>query len=217
MLTLYGSPFSPRVNKLRYIANHIGLDFDHVPLSPLKGETRTPEYLRIHPAGKIPAMVDDDFALFESMAIARYLASKARSPIYPDELRARAIVDQWCEFVTHHVEGGMVKVFFNRVMIPLFKLPVEVDVRSEQEGIAWLDRYLPIIEGQLAQHAHVASEAISLADFALLAALDPAESSAVELAGYPALTAWRARMRAEAFHTACHHCFTDIVDAFRAD
>jgi len=216
MLTLYGSPFSPRVNKLRYIANHIGLDYEHVPLSPLKGETRTPEYLRIHPAGKIPAMVDDDFALFESMAIARYLASKAQSPIYPDELRARAIVDQWCEFVTHHVEGGMVKVFFNRVMIPLFKLPIEVDTRSEQEGLGWLERYLPIIEGQLAQHAHVAAEEISLADFALLAALDPAEPADIDLSAYPSISRWRARMRAEAFHTACHDRFADIVEAFRA-
>jgi glutathione S-transferase len=217
MLTLYGSPFSPRVNKLRYIANHIGLDYEHVPLSPLKGETRSPEYLRIHPAGKIPAMVDDDFALFESMAIARYLASKARSPIYPEELRARAIVDQWCEFVTHHVEAGMVKVFFNRVMVPLFRLPVEVDTRAEQEGLAWLDRYLPIIEGQLAEHAHVAGEAISLADFALLAALDPAEPAEVDLAAWPSLEAWRARMRAEPFHSACHERYADIVEAFRKD
>ncbi len=215
MLILYGSPFSSRVNKLRYIANHIGLDYEHVPLSPLKGETRTPEYLRIHPAGKIPAMVDDDFALFESMAIARYLASKARSPIYPEELRARAIVDQWCEFVTHHVEGGMLKVFFNRVMVPLFKLPVEMDTRSEQDGLAWLDRYLPIVEGQLAEHAHVAGETLTLADFALLAALDPAEAASVDLAAYPSLTDWRSRMRGESFYAACHARYSDIVDAFR--
>jgi glutathione S-transferase len=215
MLMIYGSPFSPRVNKLRYIANHLGLEYNHVPLSPLTGETRTPEYLRIHPAGKIPAMVDDDFALFESMAIARYLAAKAQSPIYPQELRARALVDQWCEFVTHHVEAGMVKVFFNEVMIPMFALPMEPDMRAATEGRGWLQRYLPIVEGQLVQHAFLASDRISLADFVLLAALDPADVSSVDLAAWPSLVAWRERMRAEAFHTDCYDSFSDIVEAFR--
>jgi glutathione S-transferase len=51
------------------------LDFEHVPTN-FRGENKAPEYLAINPNGRIPAMVDGDLVLFESMAINLYLAKQ---------------------------------------------------------------------------------------------------------------------------------------------
>lgn len=211
MLKLYGSPISPRVNKLRYIANYIGLAYEHIPSSPLSGETRTPEFLKMHPAGKVPVIDDEGFYLFESLAIGRYLADKHGSAIYPKGLKERALVDQWCDFVTNHVEAGMVKVFFNRVLVNIPAFGATVDERSLGDGLAWLNRFLPLIESQLAQHHYLAGEGLTLADFALLSALDPAEPSGVSLDEYPALKAWQTSLQAQAWYSACHSSYADFL------
>jgi glutathione S-transferase len=58
-----------------------------------KGDLRTPAYLAINPRGRVPAIVDDGFALFESSAIVAYLEDKYPSPpLLPRDIRARAIV-----------------------------------------------------------------------------------------------------------------------------
>jgi glutathione S-transferase len=209
MLTLYGTPFSPRVNKLRYVLNYLELPYEHVPSSPMSGETRTPEFLKMHPAGKIPVIDDDGFYLFESMAIARYLASKTGSAIYPSELKARALVEQWCDFATAHVEGALLKVFFNRVMVNIPAVGATVDERSLADGLAWLDRYLPIVEQQLTAHNYLVGMDLSLADFVLLTALDPVEAVQVSLDGYPRITAWRKGLVSQPFYTACYPSYSE--------
>lgn len=211
MLTLYGTPFSPRVNKLRYVLNHLAIPYTHVPSSPLAGETRTPEFLKMHPAGKIPVIDDDGFYLFESMAIARYLASKSGSSIYPTELKARALVDQWSEFATAHIEGAMLKVFFNRVMVNIPALGATVDERSLADGLTWLDRYLPIVEQQLTAHNYLVGMDLSLADFVLLSALDPAEALQVSLEAYPRISAWRSALMALPCYTTCYSSYSEFL------
>jgi len=80
-MKLYGSSNNKSFNtlKLRFALAEIGVAYEFVPIDLGKGESRTPEFLRINPHGKVPALVDGDFALPESGAILWYLGET-----YPD-------------------------------------------------------------------------------------------------------------------------------------
>src|SRR5579864_3672714 len=103
MLKIYGSPLSSPTNKVRYVANFLKIPFEFHPMNLAGGDHQKPEYLKINPYGKIPAIDDEGFHLAESNAIVCYLADKAQSPIYPKDLKQRALVDQWIDYASFHV------------------------------------------------------------------------------------------------------------------
>ena len=75
MLKIYGIPRS-RAFRAMWLAKELGLDYQSVPVDMGKGETRAADYLKINPNGHIPAIDDDGFVLWESLAITLYLAKK---------------------------------------------------------------------------------------------------------------------------------------------
>jgi len=214
MLKIYGIDPSTWTNAVRFTANALGLDYEFVRLDLASGEGQKPEYLAIHPAGKIPAIDDDGFTLFESGAIQRYLAARAGSPLYPSGLQQRALVDQWSLFAANHIGNGMGKVLFNRVIHELFDAPS--NQAELEEGLGYLDRFLPIVDAQLGRSTHLAAEDLTIADLVLMAWLDPAEVAAVDLAPYANISAWRSRLQQEAFYTACYPSYTEMFQAVTA-
>jgi len=202
MLKIYGADLSAPANKVRMTANALDLEYDYIRVDIRGGENRTGQYLRLHPAGKVPVIDDNGFILFESNAIIKYLAAREVSPLYSDNIKERANVDQWIDFITFHVGGAMGKVLFNRVFASFAKVPV--DDRSLEDGIKFMGRFLPVIERQLAGNKNVAGEKVTLADIALLATIDPAEVAGISLAGYGHTLEWRQGLMKKDFYTKCH-------------
>ncbi len=75
-ITLYDMPESPHARKVRLLAAELGIPLNCVRRDPRIGETRSPDYLAKNPNGKVPTLVEDDFVLWESPAILKYLAAK---------------------------------------------------------------------------------------------------------------------------------------------
>ena len=211
MFTLYGFDFSVPANKLRFLANHAGLDYEYKRLDPRVGDLKTEEHLQRHPAGKVPVIIDDGLVLFESNAILKYLAKKHGLDVYPKDAAGQAVVDQWVDFVSLHIAQALNRVFGNRVIFPMFDM--EIDERSINDGLAFLERFLPVIDRQLQQHAYLAGEQISIADFCLLATLDPAEMAEVDLSPYASLQAYRERLMADSFYQSCFEKYSDCFAA----
>ncbi len=197
MLIIYGADFSSPSNKVRYAANCLSLKYEYKRVNLRKGEHLTPEFRKLHPAAKIPVIDDDGFVLFESDAIVRYLADKAGSDLYPGDIRQRAIVNQWMDFVTIHIGGAMNRVIFNRIVAPLIN--ADIDENSLKDGLNFLERFWPVVENRLSTQAFLAGEHLTLADINLLAVTDPVEKTGVDLASYPALTKWRDTIRQRDF------------------
>lgn len=205
MLQIYGSPFSSPTNKVRYTANFLNLPYEFHSINLRAGEQRTPEFLKMNPLAKIPAINDNGFSLGESNAIIRYLADKKNSALYPKDLQQRAIIDQWIDYSSHHVMLATSKIMFNTYFYKLAATPI--DERSLQDGQQFLGNYLPIIEKQLTSHAFIAGQKMSLADIALIAALDVCEMIEVDLTKYPHIHAWRQKLMHETFYTKCHESY----------
>src|SRR5262249_24724383 len=82
-----GSPFAWKV---WLTLEHKGIAYTAKRLSFDKDETRTPEFLAINPRGRVPAIVDDGFALYESNAICEYLEEKyPQNPLLPKDAKGR--------------------------------------------------------------------------------------------------------------------------------
>jgi len=95
MLKLYGGARS-RASIVQWYLEELGVPYEFVLLDMQAGEHRQPEFLEITPIGKVPAIVDGNFKLWESGAILFYLAQKYGT--IPSSLEEQAIINQWILF-----------------------------------------------------------------------------------------------------------------------
>ena len=211
MLKVYGFTLSPPANKVRFVANYLGLEYQYIDLKPFEGEHKKPEHLARHPAGKVPVIEDGDFTLFESDAIIRYLAAKANNTdVYPSEIKARAMVDQWMDYANSQIGMSVMKIFYNEIIAKKRGYPVnELAIKEGQKG---LELGLPIIEQQLSKTPYLCDEHITLADMCLLACLDPSELVGVDLNPYPNIRKWRNELMAKDFYQKVHCSYQSLFE-----
>ena len=107
MIKLYYWP-TPNGHKISIMLEEVEIEYDLHPINILNGEQFDPEFLKISPNNRIPAIVDTDgpdggpYSLFESGAILMYLAEKT-GKFWPDNLTDRYNVIQWLMFQMGHV------------------------------------------------------------------------------------------------------------------
>ena len=209
MLKIYGSDLSSPSNKVRFTANALGLKYEYIKVNLREGEHKKPEFLKLNPVGKIPVIDDEGFVLFESNAIIKYLAEKSSSPLYPKELKERAMVEEWIEFASHHVYQAISKVVYNRFFAK--RIGTTVDERSLADGLAWIDRFFPIVDQQLAKNKFITGQQMTLADINLLAAFDPVEVADIDISKYKNIVRWRSALKQEDFYTQCYKEFGEFL------
>ena len=205
MLTIYHAPLSGPANKVRMCANALGLTYEAIEVNLRRGEQKRADYLAINPFGKVPAIDDDGFYLFESNAIMKYLCRKHGSQLYPSDPYAQAQVDQWCDFAASLLVPAYGRVTFNRILAPM--LGARVSEESLADGLRFIGSYLPVIEVRFAASRFVAGYEMTIADLAVLTALDASEACGIELSGFAALYTWREQLRALPFYRAVHHYY----------
>jgi glutathione S-transferase len=209
MLTIYGSDLSGPAIKVRLTANFLGLNYKWQIVKLREGEQKQEWFLKINPVGKVPAIDDDGFYLFESNAICRYLCDKKTSALYPKDVKKRALIEQWIDYISFHIGANFVPVMYNRLFAKRVGKPV--NEKAITDGEEALKQYFPIIEKQLAQHKYIVSQEASLADIILFALLEPAEMAQVDLGAYPKLTAWRAELKKQPFYTSCYKEYGEML------
>ena len=102
MIDLYTWP-TPNGHKIHIFLEETGLEYKVIPINIGQGDQFEPDFLKISPNNKMPAMVDPDgpggepYSLFESGAMLMYLAEKT-GQFMPQEIRARYLVVQWLMF-----------------------------------------------------------------------------------------------------------------------
>lgn len=112
-MRLYNANLSLNALRVRAVASELGIDLEIVEVDIRKGDTRTEDFLAKNPNAKVPVLEDGDFVLWETRAICGYLAAlKPKAGLYPADLKARAIVDQWAWWQAAHLGPAMQKLSF---------------------------------------------------------------------------------------------------------
>jgi glutathione S-transferase len=198
-IKLYGFAGSPNVRKVNLLAAALDIPLTYVPLNLSKRDFRSPDYLAKNPNGKVPTIDDDGFVLWESAAILRYLAAKRpERGLVPSGPLEQARVDQWLFWWTAHLEPALDRLVYEHRVKPFLGRPgINESIVAEAE--ATLERFLPILDGQLAGKEHILGK-LSVVDFAVSPRLDGVPALLqVDLGPYPNLTAWLERMRAKPY------------------
>ncbi len=95
-MKLYNVSYSGNSYKVRLLLAHLGMPCETIEVDILKGQSRTPEFLKINPNGRTPVLDDNGFVLAESNAILAYLARGTK--YLPEDLKKFALTFQWMFF-----------------------------------------------------------------------------------------------------------------------
>jgi glutathione S-transferase len=189
-LQIYGDRISGNCLKVKWTAEKLGVAHRWIQTEVRKGETRTPEFLAINPAGQVPTVVlDDGRPLAQSNAIILHLAEG--SALIPTDPYARARMLDWMFWEQNSHEPYVAVA--RRLRLIEGRPADQVDPGLMQRGAAALAR----LEQQLAATPFLVGEALTLADVALVAYTRVAHEGGFDLAAYPAVNAWVARVEAE--------------------
>lgn len=178
--------------KARLILALTGRSYNLVQVDIDKGETRTAEFLAMNPDGRIPVlMLDDGTALAESNAILIYLAEGSK--YWPETPLARARALQWMFFEQYSHEPYVATPrYILRHLSADHPRRAELPARQEKGRAA-----LSVMETQLNKTPYFAGGAMTAADIALFAYTHRADEAGLDLAPFPAVRAWLARIETE--------------------
>jgi len=192
---LYNSQLSGNCYKVRLLLAHLGLAYERREVSVTDRSDR-PELLGdLNPALRVPTLVlDDGRPLAESDAILCYFADG--TPYLPDDRYERAQVLQWLFFEQYSHEPNIATARFLLHFVP------EGDER--RAGLPGMTKRgyaaLQVMETHLAGRNWFVGELLSIADIALYAYTHVADEGGFDLAPYPAVRTWLARVAAEPGH-----------------
>jgi glutathione S-transferase len=196
MLRLFDYLDSGNGYKVRLLLHQLGLPFELVEKDILAGETRTPAFLAINPNGRVPVLeLEDGRHLAESNAILHYLAEG--TPFLPVERFARAQVLQWLFFEQYSHEPNIATLRFwmrHGGADDPARAPLVSQKRAQGHAA------LGVMEGHLARREYFVEGRYTIADIALYAYTHVADQGGFDLAGYPAVRAWLARVQARPGH-----------------
>lgn len=165
-LTLYGTAASRAARSL-WMLEELGVPYVHVGTHYLHGESRKPEFLAINPNGRIPALVDGDVVVWESMAINLYLARRFGGPLAAADPAEEAGLLRWSFWVMTECEKDALAILFHR-----FALPPE----QRRPGLAdaaekALARPYGVLEAELEGREYLVGNRFTVADLNVAAVL----------------------------------------------
>ena len=190
MITVYGFSPSGNCHKVKLLLEQLGREYRWVETDSAKGETRAPAFLAKNPNGKVPMIeLDDGRVMVESNAILCWLAEG--TPYFSGDGWQRAQALSWMFFEQYSHEPYIAVARFicgwtdaqspRRAELP----------RLRERG----HQALAVMERHLTNASWFSGSAYGIADIALFAYTDVAAHGGFDLARYPAIRDWLARVR----------------------
>jgi glutathione S-transferase len=195
MLRLHDNSFSGNGYKIRLLLTQLSTPFERVDYDIDRDATRTPDFLKLNPNGRIPVLeFEDGRILAESNAIVSYLAEG--TPCLPQDRFERALVLQWMFFEQYSHEPYVATPRYiirhlGRDHPRAAELP---------DRIARGHQALNVMETHLAAHPYFVADRFTITDIALYAYTHVAHESDIDLTPYPHIRAWLGRVASQSGH-----------------
>jgi glutathione S-transferase len=189
MLKLHDYGPSQNAWKVRTLLSHLRLSYETITTSIFEGESHTPAFLAMNPAGAVPVLeIGPGRYIAESNAILCYLAEG--TPYLPAEPFARVKVLQWLFFEQDYIQPSIATLrHWTMTGKLVWRSADQVNPRraAAASTLAALDRHLRSCD-------FLANDSYSIADIAVFAYSHRAEEAGCDLVGYPAFRTWVERV-----------------------
>jgi glutathione S-transferase len=156
-LKIYGTSHS-RANRVIWMAEELGISYETISVD--LSAPRDPAFLAVNPNGRLPAIDDDGFHLFESMAINLYLAKKHGGPLTPRDLGEDAKMIQWSFWAVSELE----KPGLDYLMHTMFLPPEKRDASIPGKALETLKRPIAVLDQALEASGYLVGDRFTAAD-----------------------------------------------------
>jgi len=158
-MKLLGRKTSGNVQKVLFLLEELKLPYEREDYGRQFNNTQTPDYLRLNPNAKVPTLVDGKLVIWESNTILRYLAAKAKSPLYPTDPGQRSQVERWMDWQLASLNNPYLAMFREAKLEPAKR---SADFANQQKD---LGAQLSILDKAMGKY--VAGDELSIADVCL--------------------------------------------------
>ena len=148
-----------------FLLHHMELDYELLLVDKRSNSQKSPEYLKLNPAGRIPTLIDDGMALFESPAICIYLCEQHPEYGLIPELgsKTRPLFFQWLTYLNNTLQAElMVRYYPHRHTNDETTIPNVIAAQDDRIADA-----LSVIDNQLASNTYLLGDSLSACDFFL--------------------------------------------------
>ena len=188
MITLYDFPISGNCYKVRLLLSLLQLDYQRIVMDLPQKQQKRPEFLALNALGQVPVLVDGDTVIRDSQAILVYLARAYGGHQWlPTEANNLALVVQWLSNAANEISNGFAAArayhLFNRQ---------EIDIHRAQERALG---FLKVLNQHLAGRDWLVSDHVTIADIACYPYIDLAKDGQIDLAPFPSVLLWLARIK----------------------
>jgi glutathione S-transferase len=189
MINLYGSPRSS-AGRCYWALEEAGVPYSIKDLDMKNKEHKSPEFLKINPMGKVPAMVDGDVTLFESMAINYYIADTYKKELLGTTALEKGLSMQWSFWATSELQPPIIEIFIQKVFVPEDKR----DNNIIEKSLKALPTLLAVLNNSLAEKKYVAGNEFTLGDINTASVVSICPMIGVDLGAFPNIKNWLGAM-----------------------
>jgi glutathione S-transferase len=189
MINLYGSPRSS-AGRCVWALEEAGAPYAIKDLDMKNKEHKSPEFLKINPMGKVPAMVDGDITLFESMAINYYIADTYKKELLGTTALEKGLSQQWSFWATSELQPPIIEIFIQKVFMPEDKR----DHNVIEKNLKKLPELLAVLNNSLAEKKYLAGNQFTIGDINTASVVSICPMIGVDLGAFPNIKNWLGAM-----------------------
>ncbi len=185
-----GHTSSINVRKVLWTLDELGVAYEREDWGQGFSPTSDPKFLKLNPNALVPVLVDQHGPIWESNAICRYLA--ADTPLFPQERRQRALVDQWMDWQCTELNTAWRYAFAGLVR----KTPGFDDPKQIQVSVTAWNTAMGLLSARLVDTGcYVAGDQFTLADIVLGLSAHRWLFSPIERESWPTISAYYERLK----------------------
>lgn len=186
---------TPNARKPCAVAKYLQSPVEFVRVDLSRNGQKQPDFLAINPNGRVPALEDGAFKLWESHAIMCYLARKAGSDLWPTDEIEQIDIMRWLNWDTAHFSRHAGRLFFQRFVKPHFGLGGP-DPSEVEDATGFFMAFADVLNEHLKGRETIVGNRLTVADFAIASVLPWAKEAALPLEPFPEVRRWHESMMA---------------------
>lgn len=189
---IYGDLGSGSLRRVITAAKIMGVDYERVNVDLFKGESHTPEFLKLNPHGLTPVLQDGSTIIWEASAINIYLADKVNSPLLGTTSKERYEVLQWMFWSGEQWRIFSTLTFDERVGGRVMGKPEDTAIVNLT--LAKIRAAAAVLDAHLADRPFIVGNGLTLADIDIAAPFSQAHRTKLPFDEFPNLVAWQQRL-----------------------